>query len=424
MTMSRIRHLTRLGASALVVVVVGGCAVGCSGSGSSDASQAKPGGIGTAAGSSGVPTAATASTSGVSAAARKDRRVRLVKLGDFDQPVYAAGPPGEPSTLLVVEKAGRIAVLHNGHRLASPFLDISGKVGSSGSEQGLLSVAFAPDYAHSGVLFVDYTDDRGDIHVDRLTRSAASADRADPSSARTVLVIDHHRYPNHNGGQLQVGPEGDLYVGVGDGGSEGDPQGNGQNTDTLLGKILRVAPRTGGGYSIPDGNPFAHQANARPEVWAYGLRNPWRFSFDRLTGALAIGDVGQDQQEEVDYVPRGTGAGANYGWSVFEGTRRNRAGTAPHAVAPVLVASHSAGYCAIIGGYVVRDRALVGLYGRYLFGDLCHAEIEMASLRPGRSSAAHGIGLSVKDMGSFGEDAAGRVYAVSVDGPVYRLSAG
>jgi glucose/arabinose dehydrogenase len=350
--------------------------------------------------------------------------VRLVKLGDFDQPVYAAGPPGEPNTLLVVEKAGRIAVIRDGRRLASPFLDISGKVGSSGSEQGLLSVAFASDYARSGALFVDYTDSRGDIHVDRLTRSAANADRANPSSARTVVVIDHHRYPNHNGGQLQVGPEGDLYVGVGDGGSEGDPQGNGQNRDTLLGKVLRLAPRAGGGYSVPSGNPFAHQANVRPEIWAYGLRNPWRFSFDRLTGALVIGDVGQDQQEEVDFAPRGTGAGANYGWSVFEGTRRNGAGTAPHAVAPVLVASHSAGYCAIIGGYVVRDRTLPSLYGRYLFGDLCHAEIEMATLRHGRSSAAHGVGLSVKDMGSFGEDAAGRVYAVSVDGPVYRLSAG
>jgi glucose/arabinose dehydrogenase len=350
--------------------------------------------------------------------------VRLVKVGSFDAPVYATGAPGEGTRLYVVEKAGRIAVVSNGHKLATPFLDISGQVGSAGEEQGLLSIAFAPDYASSGLLYVDYTDHSGNIHVDQLHRSATDPDVVDPGSARQVLSIDHHLYPNHNGGQLQFGPDGYLYIGVGDGGSEGDPMGNGQNTDVLLGKLLRIAPKPGGGYAIPAGNPFVDQTGKRPEIWAYGLRNPWRFSFDHKTGALIVGDVGQDQQEEVDFAARGTGAGANYGWSVFEGNRRNRPGTAPHAVFPVLVARHSKGYCAIIGGYVVRDPALASLYGRYLYGDLCHPEIQAVTLSPGHARGNRGTGLSVKDLASFGEDGARQIYAVSLDGTVYRLAPG
>lgn len=350
--------------------------------------------------------------------------VRLVKVGSFDAPVFATGAPGQGTRLYVVEKAGRIAVVSNGHKLATPFLDIHKEVGSSGSEQGLLSVAFAPDYASSGLFYVYYTDPSGNIHVDQLRRSATNPDVVDPVSARRVLLIEHHLYPNHNGGQLQFGPDGYLYLGVGDGGSEGDPMGNGQNTDVLLGKLLRIAPKPGGGYTIPAGNPFVGQAGKRAEIWAYGLRTPWRFSFDRTTRALIVGDVGQDQQEEVDFAPRGTGAGANYGWSVFEGDRRNKPGNAPNAVFPVLVARHSNGYCAIIGGYVVRDHALRGLYGRYLYGDLCHPEIQAVTLSPGHVHGNRGTGLSVKDISSFGEDGAGRIYAVSLDGPVYRLTPG
>ena len=222
-------------------------------------------------------------------------------------------------------------------------------------------MAFAPDYASSGRFYVDYTGTNGDLHVVQYRRAASDPNLADAASARAVLTIPHHRYTNHNGGQLQFGPDGDLYIGVGDGGNEDDPMNEGQNTDVLLGKVLRIAPGPNGGYSIPAGNPFAGRPGRRPEIWAYGLRNPWRFSFDRLTGALIIGDVGQDQQEEVDFAPRGTGAGANYGWSIFEGDRRNKPGTAPGAVFPVLVTLHSNGYCAIIGGYVVRDRSLPAL---------------------------------------------------------------
>jgi glucose/arabinose dehydrogenase len=414
--MLQLRKLPMLGVGALVVALAGSCSASSSaGDGAKDAK-------GVEVKSSQVPR--STAPRGTVRSSVAGTGVRLVKIGSFDAPVYATGAPGEGTRLYVVEKAGRIAIVSNGHKLATPFLDISQQVGSAGEEQGLLSIAFAPDYASSGLLYVDYTDHSGNIHVDQLHRSTTDPDVADPGSTRQVLLIDHHLYPNHNGGQLQFGPDGDLYIGVGDGGSEGDPMGNGQNTDVLLGKLLRIAPKPGGGYAIPAGNPFVDQTGKRPEIWAYGLRNPWRFSFDHKTGALILGDVGQDQQEEVDFAARGTGAGANYGWSVFEGNRRNRPGTAPHAVFPVLVARHSKGYCAIIGGYVVRDPALASLYGRYLYGDLCHPEIQAVTLSPGHARSNRGTGLSVKDLASFGEDGAGQIYAVSLDGTVYRLAPG
>jgi glucose/arabinose dehydrogenase len=230
---------------------------------------------------------------------------------------------------------------------------------------------------------------------------------ADPLSARVVLRIDHHQFQNHNGGDLAFGPDGDLYIGVGDGGSEGDPHGNGQNTDTLLGKLLRIDPSPGGGYRVPNTNPFVGQAGKRPEIWAYGLRNPWRFSFDRLTGDLIIADVGGSVEEEIDFAPAGTGAGANYGWAIWEGNRRNETGTAPHAVFPVVTGLHSAGYCAIIGGYVVRDRSLPSLYGRYLFGDFCWPQIESVKLSRGHARDLRATGLTVSSTSAFGEDASG-----------------
>ncbi len=304
-----------------------------------------------------------------------------------------------------------------------PFLDITSAVNSEGSdEQGLLGLAFAPDYARSGLFYVDYTNAANDIKVVQYTRSASNPNIAQPGSARDVLTIDHHKFTNHNGGQLAFGPEGDLYIGVGDGGSEGDPDNNGQNTDTLLGKILRIKPSSAGGYTIPPGNPFVGQAGRRAEIWAYGLRNPWRFSFDRLKGDLIIGDVGQDSQEEVDFVPAGTGAGANYGWSIWEGERRNKSGNAPHAVFPALIAPHSSGYCAIIGGFVVRDRSLRGLYGRYLFGDNCRPQIESVKLSRGHARGAHATGLNVSGTTSFGEDAEGHIYISSLAGPLYRIA--
>jgi glucose/arabinose dehydrogenase len=237
-----------------------------------------------------------------------------------------------------------------------------------------------------------------------------------------VLTIDHHQYTNHNGGQLAFGPDGYLYVGVGDGGSENDPENNGQNTNTLLAKILRIAPSPTGGYTVPHSNPFFGRPGKRAEIWAYGLRNPWRFSFDRQTGDLIVGDVGQDLQEEIDFARAGTGAGANYGWSVWEGRRRNKRGSAPHAIAPVITVLHGSGSCAIIGGYVVRDRSLGGLYGRYLFGDNCLSQIESVSLGRGHATGLRATGLNVSSTSSFGQDASGRIYITSLSGPVYRLA--
>jgi glucose/arabinose dehydrogenase len=362
------------------------------------------------------------STAGASSTQRANG-VRLVKVASFEQPVDVTGAPSDASRVFVVQRAGQVALLLNGHAQTRPFLDIANSVYTQGGdEEGLLGLAFPANYARSGRFYVDYTVQGGDIEIVQYRRSASSSNLADAASARLVLRIPHHEFPNHNGGQMAFGPEGDLYIGVGDGGSEGDPHDNGQNTDSLLGKILRISPSADGGYTIPSGNPFAGRAGKRPEVWAYGLRNPWRFSFNRATGDMIVGDVGQDEQEEIDFIPAHTGAGANYGWSVWEGTRRNKPGSAPRAVFPMLTVAHSDGYCAIIAGYVVRDRSLPALYGRYLFGDFCHQQIESVRLRRGHASGLRATGLNVSATSSLGQDASGHIYITSLDGPVYRLA--
>ena len=368
---------------------------------------------------------ATTSTAATSpAAAARTHGARLLRVGSFEQPIGVTGAPGDGSRVFVVQRAGQIVLVRNGHTQAPPFLDVSKSVYTQGGdEEGLLGLAFPADYAQSGLFYVDYTVAGGDIEIVQYRRSAGNPNVADAASARLVLRIPHHEFSNHNGGQMAFGPEGDLYIGVGDGGSEGDPHNNGQSTGTLLGKILRIAPSAAGGYTIPSGNPFAGQSGKRPEIWAYGLRNPWRFSFDRATGDMIGGDVGQDEQEEVDFIPAHTGAGANYGWSVWEGTRRNKPGRAPGAVAPTLTVSHSSGYCAIIGGYVVRDHTLGSLYGRYLFGDFCRPQIESVKLRRGHASDLHATGLQVSSLSSMGQDASGHIYLTSLDGPVYRIAA-
>jgi glucose/arabinose dehydrogenase len=354
--------------------------------------------------------------------AAEPEHLRLTRLASFVEPTAVVGAPGEPGRVFVLQRPGQVMLLLNGRKRSRPFLDLSASVFSRGSdEQGLLGIAFPADYSKSGLFYVDHTIANNDIEIVQYRRSPTDANVAEPGSARDVLTIDHHAYANHNGGQLAFGPEGDLYIGVGDGGSEDDPDGNGQNTDTLLGKLLRIAPTATGGYTIPSGNPFSGQAGKRAEIWAYGLRNPWRFSFDSATGAMIIGDVGQDREEELDFAAAGSGAGANYGWSVFEGDRRFRAGTAPGAVAPSLELSHSDGYCAIIGGYVVRDRSLPSLYGRYLFGDFCRPQIESVELSRTGATGLRETGLQAAALSSFGEDARGRIYVASLNGNVYRL---
>jgi glucose/arabinose dehydrogenase len=337
-------------------------------------------------------------------------------------PVYVTSPPGDRRRLFVVEQGGKIEVMRGGKALSTPFLDIT-KLVTSGGEQGLLGLAFAQDYAQSGLFYVYYTGKDGNQHVVEYHRR--TDDVADPGSARQLLLMPDHE-SNHNGGMLLFGSDKLLYIGTGDGGGGGDQHGahgNAQNLGVLLGKILRIDPRQSGSrpYSIPSSNPFVGRAGARAEIYAYGLRNPWRFSFDRKTGDIAIGDVGQGDVEEIDFMRKGRARGANFGWRVFEGNTRYTDGEhAPGAVKPVITERHSDGNCSITGGIVVRDPGLKAWAGRYVFGDFCRGRVQTAKLPNGKVSDTT---LQVDQLSSFGEDARGRVYALSLSGPVYRLVA-
>ena len=349
--------------------------------------------------------------------------VRLQKVGSFDEPVYVTSPPGDTRRLFVVEKGGKVRVVRGGKTLGTPFLDVGGEI-STGSEQGLLSIAFAPDYATSKRFYVFYTDADGAERIVEYQRR--TEDVADRGTARQVLLQPDSE-SNHNGGLALFGPDKLLYIGIGDGGGAGDQhgsRGNGQALGTWLGKILRIDPRQRGSrpYTVPSSNPFVKRAGAKPEIYSYGLRNPWRFSFDRKTGDLTIGDVGQNEVEEIDFVRKGKGRGANFGWRPFEGNSRFAPGeSAPGAVKPVITQKHSAGNCSITGGVVIRDRALPAWRGRYVFGDFCRGVLQTAVLSSGRARRLTDRKLEVPQLSSFGEDARGRVYAVSLDGPVYRL---
>jgi glucose/arabinose dehydrogenase len=351
------------------------------------------------------------------------KAVRLHKVGSFDSPVFVTFPPGDTSRLFVVEKGGKVRVMRNGKTLGTPFLDVGDKL-TTGSEQGLLSMAFAPDYASSGLFYVFYTDNDANETVVEYKRR--SEDVADAGSARKLFTVQDPE-PNHNGGLLLFGPDKHLYIGIGDGGGAGDqhgPRGNAQSLDTLLGKILRIDPKASGDrpYTVPSDNPFVGRAGAKPEIYSYGLRNPWRFSFDRSTDDLSIGDVGQDEVEEIDFVRKGKGRGANFGWRPFEGNNRFAPGeSAPGAIRPVITEKHSAGNCSITGGVVIRDPALGAWRGRYVFGDFCRGVIQTAVLSSGKASDVTDRKLKVSQLSSFGEDARGRVYATSLDGPVYRF---
>src|SRR4051794_27807740 len=307
--------------------------------------------------------AATASTP-ASPAHVAAGRLRFVTVGSFEPPLYVPAPPGDRRRVFVVEKNGTIRVVRGGRRLATPFLDLRGK-GSTGSEQGLLSMAFAPDYASSGRFYVDYTDTSGNSHVVEYRR--ATADRANAGSARQILFQPQPE-ANHNGGQLAFGPDRLLYIGFGDGGGGNDQhgsRGNAQDLGAWLGKILRIDPRAGGGrpYRVPASNPFVKRSGAKPEIYAYGLRNPWRFSFDRRTAAIVIGDVGQDQREEVDYARRGGARGANFGWRPFEGNRRNFNEPAPGARKPPVDYGGAGGSCSGTGGHHLRGPGAAAPYG-------------------------------------------------------------
>ncbi|HEY7620820.1 MAG TPA: PQQ-dependent sugar dehydrogenase [Solirubrobacteraceae bacterium] len=352
-------------------------------------------------------------------AAARAATVTLAKVGDFASPVYVTAPRGDFNRVFVVEQGGAIKLVKNG--VISTFADLTGRV-QSGGERGLLSMVFAPDYATSGLFYVYYTakSPDGQVTIEEHRVDPGNPDRADPGYTRVLVTIPHDQQSNHNGGQLQFGPDGQLYAGTGDGGSGGDPSNNAQTTtagapsvmngvnhDYRLGKLLRV-DRVNGGAT----------------VFAYGLRNPWRFSFDRVTGDLIIADVGQDSYEEIDFAPApGIGAGANYGWKIYEGLHTypdgNPVSSAPGFVFPVVEYRHAGGACSITGGYVVRDPALPELAGTYLYGDNCTGVISGVNLPNG---APRALGFNVPSVSSFGEDACGRVYAASLNGPVYRFA--
>jgi len=339
----------------------------------------------------------------------------LKRVGTFSNPVYLTAPRGDRHRLFVVEQDGTIRIIKNGRTLARPFLDISDRV-QGGGERGLLSMAFAPKYARSHRFYVYFTDDAGDIRVQEFR---GKGDRARRSSARDVIRVEHSQFSNHNGGQLQFGPDGLLYIGTGDGGGGDDPFESGQDLGSLLGKLLRIQPK-GRPFKVPSSNPFRNKSGARNTIYSYGLRNPWRFSFDRKTGALVIADVGQSAVEEVDFVRKGRGRGANFGWDVFEGSQRHEPGSAPGHVGPVIEHSHDSGVCSITGGYVLRHGSYGGLRGTYVYADLCEGIIRGARLGPGRATGRRTFGR-IESPSSFGQDSRGRVYAVSLNGPVYRL---
>ncbi len=343
----------------------------------------------------------------------------------LSSPVYVTAPVGDTSRLFVVEKTGTIRILLHDSLLANPFLDIHTQV-STGTEQGLLSMAFHPNYAANGYFYVSYTNLAGDSRIVRYSVSADS-NLADSTTGDTILTLPQP-YDNHNGGLILFGPDGKMWIGFGDGGAGGDPQGNGQNLHVLLGKLLRVDVDAGSPYAIPAGNPFVGDTSKRAEIWAYGLHNPWRFSFDRQTGDLYIGDVGQDLYEEVDVHLAGTLGGQNYGWNIMEGKHCynppsgcNTAGL----TMPLVEYDHSQG-CAIVGGYVYRG-SVPGLAGQYLYSDNCSGFVKGFTLVLGRPSVPVDYSSEMPTGGSvssFGEDAKGEVYIVTLDGKLYRIVKG
>lgn len=345
----------------------------------------------------------------------------------LQSPVYLTSALGQSDRVYIVEQTGRVLVVGmDGTVRAQPFLDIHQLI-STGGERGLLSIAFHPDYARNGVFFVDYTATDGAVTVVRYHVSQNDPYRADPASAQIILRVAHP-VSNHNGGLLLFGSDGYLYIGIGDGGSGNSA--NGQRKNTLLGKILRIdVDHTTSGlqYAIPSDNPFANQAGARPEIWAYGLRNPWRFSFDRSTHDLYIGDAGQNQFEEIDYQPAASKGGQNYGWAIYEGNSCYAGGSACSTgglTAPIATYGHEDGNCVVVGGYVYRGQKYPSLTGAYFYGDTCSGRMwgfPAAGARDGHVTAQQILDTQLS-ISSFGEDASGELYVVSLDGSISRIT--
>jgi glucose/arabinose dehydrogenase len=370
-----------------------------------------------------APSDATATPSPPTAANEPAGEIQLEKLIDsLDSPVFLTHAGNASDRMFVVEKKGQIVILRDGTPVEQPFLDISDLITAGGSEQGLLGLAFHPDYASNGRFFVYYTAKNGD---DTLARYQVSADPnvADPASA-TVLFAQPDFAANHNGGMLAFGPDGYLYMGIGDGGGGGDPQENGQKRSTLLGKLLRLDVSGDAPYTIPPDNPWPESGtDARPEIWAYGLRNPWRFSFDRATGDLYIGDVGQNTYEEIDFQAAGSDGGQNYGWNTREGLHCFQGDSCDSSgmTDPIAEYSHDQG-CSVTGGYVYRGAAFPSLQGLYIFGDYCSGIIWSLQRDAAGAWQQHKLLDSQLSISSFGEDAAGELYVLDLGGTIYRIT--
>ena len=342
-------------------------------------------------------------------------KVRLRQIASLDGALAMAVRTGDPA-LYIAEQGGKVMAIRGGHVDPKPTLDVSGKI-SAGGERGLLGLAFSPD---GRFLYVNYTDHSGDTNV---VEYLMNGNRADAGSARLVLLV-HQPFANHNGGNIVFGPDGYLYIGMGDGGSQGDPMLNGQNLGVLLAKMLRINPhpKSGKTYGIPSDNPFVGRSGARGEIWAYGLRDPWRFEFDRETGDLWIADVGGSEKEEVDFQRAGSKGGQNYGWSLMEGTVPHSDNLLAGMIRPVFeYDTHSDGTCAIVGGFVYRGLSIPHLGGAYLYSDNCNGTIKAIVVRGGKVVQRGSLGISAQSVASFGQDQNGELYVLTLGGPVYRI---
>ncbi|MBW3603879.1 MAG: PQQ-dependent sugar dehydrogenase [Actinobacteria bacterium] len=411
-----VRLATHPGGLLVVALLVAACA-------SAAAPDASPSGPPPPAPSSPAPSAqapapATASTEPAPSGAADLGAVRLAlePVVELAAPTALAVRPDDDA-LYIAERGGRVVRIDEGGADPATVLDISDQTTQDG-ERGLLGLDFSPD---GGRLYVSFTNQSGDSQLDEYQ---LRGDVADPTTRRTLLLVSQP-YPNHNGGHVVTGPDGLLYYGLGDGGAANDPLGSGQDPSTLLGSLLRIDPTPSGDapYSIPNDNPFVDDPGGRGEVWIYGLRNPWRFSFDRETDDLWIADVGQREIEEINRLPFAAAAGANLGWNVFEGTQRFSDGTAPDAVMPVFEYPHD-GRCSVTGGHVYRGHQIPALRGAYLYGDFCDGVVRALVHADGSVTDEREFPARVPSLVSFGEGPDGELYALSLEGTVFRITGG